>query len=171
MGKRNKNKFRSRQAQAASPSAPQEGAVAPAASRAGQTQVQNISQQRAAHALRMVQGWLNQPGIKQKEIKSYVNSFAPMILMSGFGQTCAFYKSKGDEHARALDDMASWLLPQVNGLNGNNLITAITQWDARTYQLAEAEALAYLDWMKKFARAYLEDDDAGQAGGGHAASA
>ncbi|MDQ7005475.1 MAG: type III-B CRISPR module-associated protein Cmr5 [Ghiorsea sp.] len=31
----------------------------------------------------------------------------------------------------------------------------ITACDANRYQLAQAEAIAYLDWVKKFAKAYL----------------
>lgn len=143
--------------------------------------LQTIAQQRAKHALSQIESYIEKLHAKvetpqnknlsdkekmaltfklQGELLSYINSMGPMILMSGFGQTCAFYLSKKkDEHQSALAMVADWLesgdriyanLPQ------KTLIDKIVVNDAITYQLAQIEALAYLDWLKKFAKAFLK---------------
>ncbi|RMD65725.1 type III-B CRISPR module-associated protein Cmr5 [Candidatus Parcubacteria bacterium] len=118
------------------------------------------SQKRAAHALAKVNEWRNKEEGDQKEILAYVNSFGPMILMSGFGQTCAFYLSKGGNHASVLDALADWLGPEhASVFPSDQIMEQIVDCSARTYQLAQAEALAYLDWLKKFARAYLKGEE------------
>jgi len=117
--------------------------------------LQTISQQRAKHALAQVQSWTDVA--QHKELKSYTVGMPAMILMSGFGQTCAFYKSKGGNHTVVLQALQGWL-------GKGEIISLITQSSAQDYQLAQAEALEYLNWLKKFAKAYLKgDDDAASA--------
>jgi len=114
--------------------------------------LQTISQQRAQHALRQVRRWTENEANDQSALKSYVAGMPAMILMSGFGQTCAFYKSKGGNHEVVLQALQ-------DGLGKGELIHFITQSSAQEYQLAEAEALEYLNWLKKFANAYLQEAD------------
>ena len=114
--------------------------------------LQTISQERAKHALAAVKGWEDKSPSDQKELKSYVVSMPAMILMSGFGQTCAFYKSKGKNHEVVLQALQDWL-------NKGDIISFITKASAQEYQLAEAESLEYLNWLKKFAKAYLKGDE------------
>jgi len=115
--------------------------------------VQIISQQRAKHALKAVQSWAEKDRSDQKELTSYVVGMPAMILMSGFGQTCAFYKSnKKDNHAEVLSVLEDWL-------KKGDLMQFITKASAQDYQLAQAETLEYLNWLKKFAIAYLQGDE------------
>ncbi len=114
--------------------------------------LQTISQQRAKHALAQVQSWAEKNASDQKELKSYATGMPAMILMSGFGQTCAFYKSKGGNHAVVLHALQDWL-------DKGDMIQYITHSSAQEYQLAQAESLEYLNWLKKFAKAYLQGDD------------
>jgi len=117
-----------------------------------QRNLQTFSQRRAKHALAAIEGWAsNNDASKQKELKSYVVGMPAMILMSGFGQTCAFYKSKGGNHEVVLKILQSWL-------SRGDLMKFITEKSAQEYQLAEAETLEYLNWLKKFAKAYLKDE-------------
>jgi len=113
--------------------------------------VQTIAQERANHALDAVQKWAQKDASAQKELKTYVTGMPAMMLMSGFGQTCAFYKSKAGNHAEVLKVLESWL-------EKDDLMAFITQSSAHEYQIAQAEALEYLNWLKKFARAYLEGE-------------
>lgn len=96
-----------------------------------------------------------------------------MILMSGFGQACAFYLSKGGTMKLVYGALESWLTStgRPYDLYGRdrNLMKAITQCDAARYRLAQIEALAYLDWLKKFARAFLKDEHANLPDEGNAA--
>jgi len=126
--------------------------------------VQAISQQRAKHALASVNKYKGETF--EGKLKGYIVGFAPMVLMSGFGQACAFYVSKSGSkkeeekaYQAAQDILWRWLQQEVKAFAGRrDLMGAITQCSAGEYQLAQAEALAYLDWLKKFAKAYLQEE-------------
>lgn len=126
-----------------------------------------IAQLRAGHALVVVCGNKENPGFKeksaasQKKINSYIAGFGPMILMNGFGQACAFYlSSKEKEHQEVYKAVAEWLARPGRPHEGQqDLIQAIVDNDAATYRLAQAETLAYLDWLKKLAKAFLKGED------------
>lgn len=147
-----------------------------------QTPAQNLVQLRAKHALEQIDKIIKHDDeIKKNKsdeekklnddghLSSHIAGFPAMILMSGFGQACAFYLSKGGTMKLAYDALEDWLTtgnrPYSNAVqNKYKLMTAITSGDAATYRLAQAEALVYLDWLKKFAKAFLKNDD-GNSGG------
>lgn len=127
---------------------------------------QTIAQQRAKHALGIVCGTDDKGGFKgkppasQKKLNSYIAGFGPMILMNGFGQACAFYLANNEEeHRDVYDAIAQWLArPGRPYEDKTDLMQAIVDNDVATYRLAQAEALAYLDWLKKFAKAFLKNE-------------
>jgi len=59
------------------------------------------------------------------------------------------------------DALENWLTsadrPYSDAKNG--LMRAITSNNAARYRLAQAEAMAYLDWLKKVAKAFLESEE------------
>jgi len=158
MAKRRRNKHKNKPQTSSQATTQQQGVAAPQPTNTGaQNQIkklgvslQTIEQERAKHALAAVLKWIDDKK-DQKELRTYVVGMPAMILMSGFGQTCAFYKSKGDNHALVLDVLEDWL-------KKGDLMGLITQSSAQDYQLVQAESLAYLNWLKKFAKAYLKDD-------------
>jgi len=122
---------------------------------------QTLSQRRARHAL----GRINER--KQTEPKTYGNyvshsqSLPAAILMNGLGQACATLLAKSEDHRLLYDDLQSWLCGDDSSApfrNRPNLMDAITQGDQPSYLPAQAEALSYLVWLKKFANAYLQPD-------------
>ncbi len=122
--------------------------------------MQTMQQKRAKYALERVEA---AKGASEKEYKSYAASFPAMIKMNGLGQAAAFYRSKGAEDNqkgkayRALYDLLSdWLKKPGQPYEGMDLLEGITTKNIRAYQLAQAEALALLDWVKKFAKAFME---------------
>ncbi len=127
-----------------------------------------IAQKRAEHALRIIHGENNESRFskksaeKQKKLNSYISSFGPMILMNSFGQACAFYlANKEEEYQSVYLALESWLTSAGRPYEDEQtqgLMNAITSRDAIQYRLAQAEALAYLDWLKKFAKAFLKSD-------------
>jgi CRISPR-associated protein Cmr5 len=127
--------------------------------------MQTMQQRRAKHALEGVEA-AKQSGVSQKEYKSYASSFPAMIQMNGLGQAAAFYRSKGAEDNpkgkayKALYDLLSgWLSgPGQPYYESSDLLTGITRQDMHAYRLAQAEALALLGWVKKFAKAFMEDN-------------
>ena|SRR5208282_3432075 len=120
---------------------------------------QTLSQRRARHAL----GRIHER--KQTEPKTYGNyvshsrSLPAAILMNGLGQACATLLAKSEDHRLLYNDLQSWLCGDDSSApfrNRPNLMDAITQGDQPSYLRAQAEALSYLVWLKKFANAYLQ---------------
>ena len=126
-----------------------------------------IQQERAKFALERVQRLekvLNAEG--QKEFISYASGLPAMIHMNGLGQAMAFYKSKAKaknkdiEAYKALYQLVSdWLCQSGQPYQDkDNVLEGITQCDQAHYQLAQAEALVLMSWVKKFAKAFLAEN-------------
>lgn len=119
--------------------------------------MQSIEQQRAKAAL----DWAESQG---KNVDSDTVSAAvgmpAMILMNGLGQTAAFYKSKGKAHYTNLyDELSKWLIRSDKPYAGKeNMLKGIVEGNAKDYRAAQVEALAYLQWVKKFAKAYAKGE-------------
>jgi len=130
--------------------------------------MQTIQQHRARYALERVEhARANLQPEKQESFKARAAELPAMIQMNGLGQAAAFYRMKGNEHAhRALYDILSgWLCRAANehtpeaGIYGeyDDLITGITTASQADYRVAQAEALALMDWVKRFAKAFIAD--------------
>ena len=126
--------------------------------------MQTIQQQRAKYALEQVEAALLR-NVDKKEYKSYASSLPAMIHMNGLGQAAAFFKSKGGTHDELYILLSGWLCGPSQPYAGcQNLLSGITTQDMHTYRLAQAEAQVLMDWVKKFAKAFMTDSD---ASGGH----
>ena len=127
---------------------------------------QTMQQQRAAAALSAVQR--HHRSSYQGQLHSYLHALPAMIHMNGLGQAAAFYLSKasgnGDKeraYQAAYELLTQWLCKTGQPYAGHDdLMSAITTADLHHYRLAQAEAQAYLDWVKKFAAAYLSEENA-----------
>lgn len=123
--------------------------------------MQTIQQQRAKFALKRVQSAANNPKVNKVEYKSYASALPAMIHMNGLGQATAFYKSKGGTHKQIYDLLSEWLTDKKYNqpyAGKDDLIQAIVDHDMHHYRLAQAEAQALMDWVKKFAKAYMTED-------------
>lgn len=102
---------------------------------------------------------------------SYIAALPATIIKSGLGQAMAMEKagSKDDiGHKLLCQHIEEWLTashgwpespyrPQPN--QPRNLLKAIVNnHNQKDYVRAQAEALAYLEWLKKFAVAFLDGD-------------
>lgn len=124
-------------------------------------QVQTQQQQRAAHALEWVKA--KQNTANEKEIPPKASQFPVMIHTTGLGQACAFYKSREANSAEVAlyEQLSQWLRcgnAKAIFHGQRDLLEALTQTDMATYQLAQAEALSYLNWIKQLSKAYLKVD-------------
>lgn len=103
-----------------------------------------------------------------KEYGQLARSAPTMILSNGLGQTLAFWKAKGykngqpkdngaNPHARLLEHVSAWVLPQLKVPNNNDLLVWVMNGSTTTdgYRRATAEAMALLTWLKRFAEAEL----------------
>ena len=141
---------------------------------------QFLTQERAKHALERVE---SVPRAVWAEYRRYVQSFPAVIRTIGLGQTVATWMAKAgsrkekEEQAYGLllDHLEEWLLKSnksspyhsKTSKGGSKLIHHIGEFDQNDYLLAQAEAILYLDWLKKFANALLVEpskEPAGNAG-------
>ncbi len=125
-----------------------------------------MQQQRAAFALAGVKKAKEQliEEKKQREYKSHVSAFPFMIHANGLGQAAAFYRSKGKEkkdYYLIYKLLSDWLSQEGQPFFEMDLLDGITQEDMHAYITAQAEAMVFMDWVKKFATAFMRDDEEG----------
>lgn len=122
---------------------------------------QLVEQERAAYALKKITEAKGAP-IKQSELKAYASSLPSLILKNGLGQAMAFAKSKSDSKGKGLSwdllykMLEEWLKKPGQPYAGKSLLEGITSTDQSVYRQAQAEALALLVWIRRFARSELE---------------
>lgn len=124
---------------------------------------QTMQQQRAHFALTRVEKNLTQlDAEEQKKYKSYASALPFMIHANGLGQAVAFYRSKGGIHQELYKLLSDWLTSKGQPLQGHAdkddllLLKRIMGSDMHTYLAAQAEAMAFLEWVKRFADALIE---------------
>lgn len=126
--------------------------------------IQTQQQKRAKHALAKVLEWKSAKNDKEQgELRSYASGLPMMIHTNGLGQAAAFYRSKADNsmHRELYNLLSNWLTTPGNPYaDETDLLHAITSRDMRQYLAAQAEAMAYMDWVRKFARAFLKEEAA-----------
>lgn len=128
---------------------------------------QTLAQRRAKDALTKIQ---NLEEKSYGHYKSYVKALPANILKSGLGQAIATVRSRDKEgYPQLYKHLETWLcgsdedMPYQNYHQGENpLLQAIVNHNQDKYIHAQAEALAYLEWLRKFADAFLKDGE-GQA--------
>ncbi len=127
---------------------------------------QTLGQKRAAHALDAINRLVKQKSYGN--FASYVQRLPATVVMNGLGQAMAgeLAAARGckneDERAHKIlfEFVESWL-QQSKVYPEKDLMTAIVKSNQKDYVRAQAEVLAYLDWLKKFSQAYLSGDKDG----------
>jgi CRISPR-associated protein Cmr5 len=126
-----------------------------------------MEQERAAHALTKVKDVKETLDAERADkFSSYVESLPATILSNGLGQAAAtlLARAKGrddDSHRMLYNALQAWLCRdaiQAPYRSAGDLMNAIVNNDRNTYLCAQAEALAWLAWLKRFAVAYLKKE-------------
>ncbi len=123
---------------------------------------QTLDQRRAAHAWEKVEGL--DPG-RGEDYKRQAKHLPVRTLTSGLGHALAFLnaKSGGGTNHPVVDDLSEWVLKRRNlpaqPADTRDLVEAITKGDAVFLQLATDEALAYLQWLTRFAEARFGNEE------------
>lgn len=124
---------------------------------------QTIQQQRAKYALDEISKLPKALKVdEQKEFISYASGLPAMIHTNGLGQAMAFCKVKGKDrtaYKKLYEIISTWLCqaPQIYA-GCHDILEGITTKEMQSYQLAQAEALVLMSWVKKFAKAFLAED-------------
>jgi CRISPR-associated protein Cmr5 len=139
-----------------------------------------IALQRAHHAMQQIQAMealIAGTGEQERKRRlgnyvSYVEALPANILRSGLGQAMAMEKAgaKNDAgHAHLYNHIDSWLTADRANApyrdKPGQLLREIGSNGQDPYVRAQAEALAYLEWLKKFAVAFLKEEEGSQQGG------
>ncbi len=128
--------------------------------------MRTLEQRRAEHALQRVRELEQRSDAFKKSYRAYVTRLGPTIVMSGLGQALATERASAGPndnrtpdqaaHHAVYESLQAWLCGDGGVYPGEgDLLVAITENDERAYLRAQAEALAWLEWHKKFCRAYL----------------
>ena len=131
----------------------------------------SLAQKRAAHALACIKKLAEDNDYGN--YVSYVKSLPAAILMNGLGQALAMEKagaSKDKGHDFLYRHMNAWLCNEAwEGVSPgwesslyaskSDVLEAIVSHDEAAYIRAQAEALEYLEWLKKFAVALLKEKE------------
>jgi CRISPR-associated protein Cmr5 len=122
------------------------------------SQRQSLEQQRAAQAASDIREARRHPD--SREYRSLVEGLPAMILANGLGQTCAYLLSRAEGSQQKVEfllyrHLERWVRRQIPQLKQGGLLAALTNADVGTYRRAQVEALAYLQWLKRFAQAEI----------------
>lgn len=122
--------------------------------------MRTMEQRRAEHALRKVAEF----GEISSEFMGHLSSLPYLIHANGLGQAVAFFQMKRAEdasYAKIIDALSDWLRSEGNpyhGAAGNDILAQIAAADMTAYMAAQAEAMQYLTWLKKLAKARQSGD-------------
>jgi len=127
----------------------------------------SLDQQRAAHALERVDELQRDPKAAAKYV-GYVKALPAAILANGLGQALATeLAAKDDAHDALAGHVARWLFDAPGSRYkekgddspgkelAKKMLSSIVEGSQRDYVWAQAEAIAYVGWLKKFAVAFL----------------
>lgn len=128
--------------------------------------LRSMDQERAEFALKKIQAILGGTDQSHKaEVRRYLNNLPALIRMNGLGQALAFFRMKGEgtAHDAIYRMVSTWLCDASSKgrifSEDADVLTLITQSDMAHYMAAQNEALALLQWLKKFAVALLPKED------------
>ncbi len=128
--------------------------------------LRSMDQERAEFALKKIQAILGGTDQSHKaEVRRYLNNLPALIRMNGLGQALAFFRMKGEgtAHDAIYRMVGVWLCDASSKgrifSEDADVLTSITQSDMAHYMAAQNEALALLQWLKKFAVALLPKED------------
>jgi CRISPR-associated protein Cmr5 len=94
----------------------------------------------------------------KRQYRAYVERLGPAILTNGLGQAAAFEKASSEvAHKELYHNLRTWLCHRQLGVyrEADDLLDAIFEEVEDKYLAAQAEAIAWLGWHKKFCNAYL----------------
>lgn len=116
-----------------------------------------IGQQRSAYALESV---LSSELRKDEGYANFTAGAPSMILQNGFGQSMAFWLQKSKtmpKYNELLEILRDWLNKRdlIKSNDKKEFIKNISVVEQVTYLAAQKEALALLEWVKRYANAGL----------------
>ena len=116
--------------------------------------MRTLNQERSEYALKNVL----ERG--KNDYTAFLAGTPSMILKNGFGHTLAFWLSKGKEqHIFAFEVVRDWLIDNEfieADKDNKDFLLKLSQSSQSEYLSAQKEALLLLEWVKRYAQAFLK---------------
>jgi CRISPR-associated protein Cmr5 len=136
------------------------------------SQQQTIEQQRAARAWQCIEEVKRQDNEAKKKYSTQARKFPSLIQVNGLGQALAFVYSKAKfqernrgAEARAngllFNQVSNWVKGELKVSGDENLLRLVVGQKSDFYRRATTEAIAFLNWLKRFAEAELPTEEGG----------
>jgi CRISPR-associated protein Cmr5 len=125
-----------------------------------ETQRQTLEQGRAKHAFDAAKEAAKQKD--KEEYESYTKKVPMLIKTNGLGATLAFMQSKGKAYKTILNNLESWFKTDIKfssiykAIPGSDLVEKTVNCNTSEYRALTTEALAYLNWLKRFADGLID---------------
>jgi len=123
--------------------------------------MRTLNQERSEYALKEITPKI---GKVEKDFANFIAGTPSMILKNGFGHTLAFWLSKGkqkvgDKHTFVFDIVQNWLIDKSfikSEKDNKDFLLKLSQSSQSEYLSAQKEALLLLEWVKRYAQAFLK---------------
>jgi CRISPR-associated protein Cmr5 len=134
---------------------------------------QTLEQRRAARAWQCVEEAKQQQDVVKKKYSTMARKLPSLIQVNGLGQSLAFVYSKAKfeernrgEEAQAneliFNQVSDWVKGELRISGDKNLLKILVERKSDFYRRATAEAIAFLNWLKRFAEAELPMEEVGE---------
>lgn len=124
-----------------------------------QSPQQSLEQKRAAAAWVCVVDVRDNHNSYKGDYGSLARSAPADIQTNGLGQILAFWRAKGkDYHKKIYSDLSAWLQTRIPESKPDVLEWVMQKANTNDYRRATAEAMAFLQWLKRFAEAELSEE-------------
>ena len=122
-----------------------------------------IEQGRAKYAFEAVKS-VSDDKLK-KEYKSAAKKLPVLIKMNGLGQSLAFIKQRNNGYDKLYEQIGNWLQTEDTKqlVSTGELVEQVIQLESPGYRQITVEALALLNWIRRFVDGLMtdvEDDNA-----------
>ena len=124
--------------------------------------MENIQQERAKFAIEQLEK-ISRNQVIDKDTATFIVGMPNMILSNGIGQTMAFLLAKNDKEKKVYKILKNWICKKYANLgftdkSDMDFIKTFCTLKQDKYLEIQRECLRLCEWLKRYARAFQEED-------------
>ena len=124
--------------------------------------MENIQQERAKFAIEQLEK-ISSNQVIDKDTATFIVGTPNMILSNGIGQTMAFLLAKTDKEKKVYRILKNWICKKYANLgftdkSDMDFIKTFCTLKQDKYLEIQRECLRLCEWLKRYARAFQEED-------------
>ena len=124
--------------------------------------MENIQQERAKVAIEQLEK-ISSNQVIDKDTATFIVGMPNMILSNGIGQTLAFLLAKTDKEKKVYRILKNWICKKYANLgftdkSDMDFIKTFCTLKQDKYLEIQRECLRLCEWLKRYARAFQEED-------------